>query len=165
MTLFTLLLVLGWERLFKQGEHWQLDHHFAVRLRHLSSPSLIQTLLLSLAGMATTALLMGLVSGLLFGLPMLILWVIIGLLCVGAGEVRLHYRRYLQAALRGEADAERQMSGELALIHGLPVVNRIGSRSYRTLCCGLIFVITWLRCSGLWSPGLMVPLRWSVMPV
>ncbi|MFW2551505.1 regulatory signaling modulator protein AmpE, partial [Klebsiella pneumoniae] len=26
MTLFTLLLVLAWERLFKLGEHWQLDH-------------------------------------------------------------------------------------------------------------------------------------------
>ncbi|WP_162870509.1 regulatory signaling modulator protein AmpE, partial [Klebsiella aerogenes] len=25
MTLFTLLLVLAWERLFKLGEHWQLD--------------------------------------------------------------------------------------------------------------------------------------------
>ncbi|RAT74816.1 transcriptional regulator [Lonsdalea populi] len=121
MTLFTLLLVLGWERLFKQGERWQLDHHFAVRLRHLSSPSLIQTLLLSLAGMAMTSLLMWVVSGWLFGLPMLILWVIIGLLCVGAGEMRLHYHCYLQAAQRGEADAERQMSAELALIHGLPV--------------------------------------------
>jgi len=28
MTLFTLLLVLAWERLFKLGEHWQLDHRF-----------------------------------------------------------------------------------------------------------------------------------------
>lgn len=26
MTLFTLVLVLAWERLFKLGEHWQLDH-------------------------------------------------------------------------------------------------------------------------------------------
>lgn len=36
MTLFTLLLVLGWERLFKLGEHWQLEHRLEpiFRQRH-----------------------------------------------------------------------------------------------------------------------------------
>ncbi|MCA1922973.1 regulatory signaling modulator protein AmpE, partial [Buttiauxella noackiae] len=33
MTLFTLLLVMIWERLFKQGEHWQLDHRLEVLFR------------------------------------------------------------------------------------------------------------------------------------
>ncbi|MGL6296621.1 MAG: regulatory signaling modulator protein AmpE, partial [Plesiomonas sp.] len=26
MKLFSLLLILAWERLFKTGEHWQIDH-------------------------------------------------------------------------------------------------------------------------------------------
>ena len=38
MTLFTTLLVLIAERLFKLGEHWQLDHRLEVlfrRVKHL----------------------------------------------------------------------------------------------------------------------------------
>lgn len=39
MTLFTTLLVLIFERLFKLGEHWQLDHRleaFFWRVKHFS---------------------------------------------------------------------------------------------------------------------------------
>ena len=35
MTLFTTLLVLIAERLFKLGEHWQLDHRLEVAFRIL----------------------------------------------------------------------------------------------------------------------------------
>ncbi|WP_368756073.1 regulatory signaling modulator protein AmpE, partial [Klebsiella pneumoniae] len=41
MTLFTTLLVLIAERLFKLGEHWQLDHRLEVvfrRIKHFSLP-------------------------------------------------------------------------------------------------------------------------------
>jgi len=51
----------------------------------------------------------------------LLLWIVVGLLCIGAGETRQHYHRYIQAAQRGEADACREMAEELALIHGLPL--------------------------------------------
>ncbi len=44
MTLFTLLLVLAWERLFKLGEHWQLDHRLEVVFARLQRFSLIQTI-------------------------------------------------------------------------------------------------------------------------
>ncbi len=40
MTLFTTLLVLIFERLFKLGEHWQPDHRleaFFRRVKHFSS--------------------------------------------------------------------------------------------------------------------------------
>lgn len=120
MTLFTLLLVLAWERLFKQGQRWQLDFYLEREFRRFSRPSLWQTLLLALVGMAAVALAQWLARGWLFGLPHLLLWVAVGLLCIGAGEVRLHYHRYLMAAQRGEADACREMAAELALIHGLP---------------------------------------------
>lgn len=121
MTLFTLLLVLAWERLFKLGEHWQLDHRLEAVFRHLSSPSLLQTLFLTLCCMGVSAVLLWLAGGLLFGLILLLLWVVIGLMCIGAGSVRQHYRRYLQAAGSGEAGASQEMASELALIHGLPV--------------------------------------------
>ena len=35
MTLFTTLLVLIAERLFKLGEHWQLDHRLEVAFRRI----------------------------------------------------------------------------------------------------------------------------------
>ena len=44
MTLFTLLLVLAWERLFKLGEHWQLDHRLEVVFARLHRFSLAQLL-------------------------------------------------------------------------------------------------------------------------
>lgn len=121
MTLFTLLLTLAWERLFKQGEHWQIDHRLEVVFRHVPSPSLFQTLFLTLCSMGIVSGLLWLTNGILFGLISLLLWIVISLMCIGAGEIRQHYRRYLQAAQRGEADASREMAAELALIHGLPV--------------------------------------------
>jgi AmpE protein len=57
---------------------------------------------------------------LFFGVVALILWIVIGLLCVGAGIKRKHYRAYLKAARQGDAHASEQMAEELALIHGLP---------------------------------------------
>ncbi|HAZ54331.1 MAG TPA: regulatory signaling modulator protein AmpE, partial [Franconibacter helveticus] len=44
MTLFTLLLVLFAERLFKLGEHWQLDHRLEALFRCLRHFSLVRTL-------------------------------------------------------------------------------------------------------------------------
>ena len=44
MTLFSLLLVLAWERLFKLGHHWQIDHRFEPLFRLGSGVSLAKTL-------------------------------------------------------------------------------------------------------------------------
>ncbi|RLM28114.1 regulatory signaling modulator protein AmpE [Brenneria alni] len=121
MTLFTLLLVLAWERLFKRGEHWQLDHRLEVIFRRLPPPSLFQTLFLTLCCIAAVAALLWLAGGIFFGLILLLLWIAISLMCIGAGNVRQHYRRYLQSAQLGEVDASLEMAAELALIHGLPV--------------------------------------------
>ncbi|MDU4228660.1 MAG: regulatory signaling modulator protein AmpE, partial [Klebsiella grimontii] len=43
MTLFTTLLVLIAERLFKLGEHWQLDHRLEVLFRRIKHYSLLTT--------------------------------------------------------------------------------------------------------------------------
>ncbi|EFE97910.1 beta-lactamase regulator AmpE [Serratia odorifera] len=121
MTLFTLLLVLAWERLFKLGEHWQLDHRLEVVFHRLQRFSLVQTLALVLGWMVVVGALLWLSQGLFFGVLTLALWVIISLLCVGAGIKRKHYRAYLKAARQGDAHASDQLAEELALIHGLPV--------------------------------------------
>ncbi|MCW6635672.1 beta-lactamase regulator AmpE [Yersinia ruckeri] len=121
MTLFTLLLVLAWERLFKLGEHWQFDHRLEVVFRRMHHFSLPQTLGMTILSMAIVSLLLQLVQGYLFGFLQLLLWVFICLLCIGAGGIRKHYRAYLKATRQGDTDASTQMAAELALIHGLPV--------------------------------------------
>ncbi|WP_413741545.1 beta-lactamase regulator AmpE [Sodalis sp. RH15] len=121
MTLFTLLLVLAWERLFKMGDHWQLDHYFErvfARTRFVS-PAL--TILLAICWMVAVALCLRLAGNFFFGAPRLLLWILISLLCIGAGGIRKHYRAYITAAARGDGHACDAMSEELTLIHGLPV--------------------------------------------
>lgn len=120
MTLFSLLLVLAWERLFKLGEHWQIDHRFEPLFRRGSKTSLLKTLALALVWMLVVFGLLWLVKGLFFGVPSLLLWMAIALFCIGAGEIRRHYRAYLTAARKGEENAAAEMAEELALIHGLP---------------------------------------------
>ena len=120
MTLFTLLLVLAWERLFKLGEHWQLDHRFEVIFNRGRQTSLAKTLAIAVVWMAVIWAILRAVQGLFFGVPSLVLWVIICLLCIGAGVKRKHYRAYLKSARQGNIDATKEMAEELALIHGLP---------------------------------------------
>ena len=45
MTLFTMLLVMIAERLFKLGEHWHLDHRLEVLFRRIRHFSMLRTLL------------------------------------------------------------------------------------------------------------------------
>ncbi len=47
-------------------------------------------------------------------------WILLGLLCIGAGKVRLHYHAYLKAASRNDSRAAKAMASELTLIHGVP---------------------------------------------
>lgn len=121
MTLFTLLLVLAWERLFKLGERWQLDHCLEAVFQRLHRFSLMQTLVMTLVWMAVVWGILWLVQGLLFGVVVLLLWIAIGLLCIGAGIKRQYYRRYLQAVRQGDSQLSAQMVEKLALPHGLPV--------------------------------------------
>ncbi len=58
MTLFTMLLVMIAERLFKLGEHWHLDHRLEVLFRRIKHFSLFRTLLMAAAVMAVTFLLL-----------------------------------------------------------------------------------------------------------
>lgn len=163
MTLFSLLLVLGWERLFKMGEHWQLDHHLAPLFRGRHRFSLFRTLLMMLLAMAIVTLCIMALKGLFFGVPQLLFWIAVGLLCIGAGSVRLHYHAYLKAASHNDTDAHKAMAEELTLIHGIPV--ECDEREY--LCelqNALLWInfrfylapLFWFVVGGPWGPVLLV---------
>ncbi|MGI3450639.1 regulatory signaling modulator protein AmpE [Citrobacter freundii] len=120
MTLFTTLLVLIVERLFKLGEHWQLDHRVETFFRRVKHFSMMRTVGMTLIAMGVTFLLLRALHGLLFNVPLLVVWILIGLLCIGAGKTRLHYHAYLNAAARDDVHAREAMASELTLIHGVP---------------------------------------------
>ena len=120
MTLFTTLLVLIAERLFKLGEHWQLDHRLEVLFRRIKRFSFVATLAMTVLAMAVVFLIQRALDGLLFNVPLLVFWILLGLLCIGAGRVRLHYHAYLKAASLNDSHARDAMACELTMIHGVP---------------------------------------------
>jgi hypothetical protein len=63
MTLFTMLLVLIAERLFKLGEHWQLDHRLEVLFRRVKHYSMLRTLLMAVVAMLVAFLILQALEG------------------------------------------------------------------------------------------------------
>ncbi|CAM4290661.1 regulatory signaling modulator protein AmpE [Citrobacter portucalensis] len=163
MTLFTTLLVLIVERLFKLGEHWQLDHRIAAFFRRIKHFSMMRTVGMTLIAMGVTFLLLRALHGLLFNVPLLVAWILIGLLCIGAGKARLHYHAYLNAAARDDAHARDAMASELTLIHGVPpdcdereflreLQNALLWNNFRFYLAPLF----WLIVGGPWGPVTLV---------
>ncbi|EDX6248680.1 beta-lactamase regulator AmpE [Salmonella enterica subsp. diarizonae] len=120
MTLFTTLLVLIVERLFKLGEHWQLDHRLEALFRRITHFSMLRTMGMTAIAMAVTFILLQALKGLLFNVPTLVVWILLGVLCIGAGKVRVHYHAWLKAASRNDPHPCEAMASELTLIHGVP---------------------------------------------
>lgn len=163
MTLFTILLVFIIERLFKTGKHWQLDHYLGrlfQRIKHFSLPA---TLLLMMMAMVVVLLIQSALHGILFNIPLLIFWILLGLLCIGAGEVRSHYHAYLVAAAQHDQHAINAMAGELMLIHGTPaghddrellseLQNALVWINYRYYLAPLF----WFVVGGAWGPVTLV---------
>ncbi|WP_034945699.1 beta-lactamase regulator AmpE [Erwinia oleae] len=163
MTLFCLLLVSGWERLFKMGEHWQLDHLLTPFFSKQHRFSLSRTLLMFLVAIGVTAVCVLALKGWFYGVLQLLFWTAVGLLCIGAGSVRLHYHAYLKAASRNDTDAHSAMAEELTLIHGLPV--NCSEREYLSeLQNALLWInyrfylapLFWFVVGGTWGPVLLV---------
>ncbi|MBS0848490.1 beta-lactamase regulator AmpE [Citrobacter sp. JGM124] len=163
MTLFTLLLVLSCERLFKTGEHWQLDSRLGSVFKRIKRFSLAGTLVMTGLCMLVVFLIMEMLDGILFNFPLLLFWVALGVLCIGAGQVRLHYHAYLKAANHGDADAYDAMASELTLIHG--VQPECSEREYlQALQNALLWInfryylapLFWLVIGGAWGPVLLV---------
>lgn len=163
MTLFSLLLVLGWERLFKLGEHWQLDHRLEPLFRGRQRFSLLRTLMMTVIAMLIVWLVVWSLKGILFGVAQLLFWILVGLLCIGAGSVRLHYHSYLKAASHDDEAAHQAMAAELTLIHGVPV--ECSEREFlRELQNALIWInfrfylapMFWFVVGGPYGPVLLV---------
>ena len=76
MTLFTTLLVLIAERLFKLGEHWQLDHRLEVLFRRVKHYSLLTTVLMTAAAAVVVYVIQRLLQGQLFNVPLLVFWIL-----------------------------------------------------------------------------------------
>ncbi len=163
MTLFTTLLVLIVERLFKLGEHWQLDHRVEAFFRRIKHFSMMRTVGMTLIAMGVTFLLLRALHGLLFNVPLLVAWILIGLLCIGAGKARLHYHAYLNAVARDVAHAREAMASELTLIHGVPpdcdereflreLQNALLWNNFRFYLAPLF----WLIVGGPWGPVTLV---------
>lgn len=159
MTLFTLLLVMVWERLFKMGEHWQLDHRLEVAFRRIKHFSMLRTLVMTALCMLVVFFCVRALQGLFFNVPLLVFWIALGVLCIGAGQVRLHYHAYLQAASHDDAHARDAMASELTLIHGVPP--DCGEREYlKELQNALLWInfrfylapLFWFIVGGLWGP-------------
>lgn len=163
MTLFTLLLVLGWERLFKLGEHWQLEHRLEPLFRQRRRFSPLRTLFMTLLAMLIVWLAVWSLKGVLFGVAQLLFWIVVGVLCIGAGSVRLHYHAYLKAASHDDRAAHQAMAAELTLIHGVPV-ECSEEEFLRELQNALLWInfrfylapLFWFIAGGLWGPVLLV---------
>ncbi len=163
MTLFTMLLVLIAERLFKLGEHWHLDHRLEVVFRKIKRYSVFSTLLMTACAMLVTFLILRALTGLFFNVPLLVVWILLGLLCIGAGKVRMHYHAYLKAASRNDEHAHNAMASELTLIHGVPP--GCSEREYlRELQNALLWInfryylapLFWFIVGGVWAPVTLV---------
>ena len=74
---------------------------------------------MTLVAVAVVYIIQRLLQGQLFNVPLLVFWILLGLLCIGAGKVRLHYHAYLKAASRNDSRACDAMASELMLIHGV----------------------------------------------
>ncbi|GHD93645.1 beta-lactamase regulator AmpE [Pseudocitrobacter faecalis] len=163
MTLFTTLLVLIAERLFKLGEHWQLDHRLEVLFRRIKRFSFAATLLMTAVAMVVVFLIQRSLDGLLFNVPLLVFWILLGLLCIGAGRVRLHYHAYLKAASLNDSHARDAMACELTMIHGVP--SGCDEREFlRELQNALMWInyrfylapLFWFVVGGPWGPVLLM---------
>lgn len=163
MTLFTTLLVLIAERLFKLGEHWQLDHRLEVLFRRIKRFSFAATLLMTAVAMVVVYLIQRALDGLLFNVPLLVFWILLGLLCIGAGRVRLHYHAYLKAASLNDSHAREAMACELTMIHGVPpgcdereflreLQNALLWINYRFYLAPLF----WFVVGGPWGPVMLI---------
>lgn len=125
--------------------------------------SMMRTVGMALIAMGVTFLLLRALQGLLFNVPLLVAWILIGLLCIGAGKTRLHYHAYLNAAARDDAHAREAMASELTLIHGIPpecdereflreLQNALLWNNFRFYLAPLF----WLIVGGPWGPVTLV---------
>ncbi len=117
MALFTLLFVLLMERTQLLGKRLQFERFMAVYRRVLFDDSALKSPLKMLVALLLPALVVALLAkwltGTLFGLPHLLLWVGVGLLVFGHRALRDRFRHFLMAANRNDCQACYRILEEL----------------------------------------------------
>ncbi|CDH05293.1 putative transmembrane protein, protease [Xenorhabdus bovienii str. oregonense] len=163
MTLFILLLVLAWERVFKMGDHWQLERYLSPLFARMKLFSLWSSLGMTLLVALLTWKLIDVLSGVVFGVPGILLYIMISLLCIGAGSLRYDYREYLRAVRLDDLDQQNNHLARLTMIQGtLPDTTK--DERLREIQNALIWInfryylapIFWLVVMGKLGPAILM---------
>ncbi|CBJ82575.1 putative transmembrane protein, protease [Xenorhabdus bovienii str. Jollieti] len=163
MTLFILLLVLAWERVFKMGDHWQLERYLSPLFARMKLFSLWSSLGMTLLIALLTWKLIDVLSDVVFGVPGILLYIMISLLCIGAGSLRYDYREYLRAVRLDELDQQNNHLVRLTMIQGtLPDTTK--DERLREIQNALIWInfryylapIFWLVVMGKLGPAILM---------
>lgn len=163
MMLFTILLVLGWERIFGLSSSWHLEQRLESIFRRQQHFSMIRTGGMVVLAMLITSLLLEWFQTGLGSFGIFLIWIITSVLCIGAGVSRQHYRAYLTAASQQNEIKYREMAKELSLIY--PIQGEVGDTVYlRKLQNALLWInyrcylapLLWLMAGGEWGPVLLV---------
>ncbi|WP_416776608.1 beta-lactamase regulator AmpE [Xenorhabdus budapestensis] len=163
MTLFILLLILAWERIFKMGDHWQLEHYLAPFFARVKLYSLWVSLGMTLVVVFLTWKLIEVLSTVAFGMPAILLCIMISLLCVGAGSLRHSYREYLRAVRIDDLDQQNMHLTHLTMGQGIPS-NTTKDERLREIQNALIWInfryylapIFWLVVMGKFGPAILM---------
>ncbi|MDC9596631.1 beta-lactamase regulator AmpE [Xenorhabdus anantnagensis] len=163
MTLFILLLILAWERVFKMGDHWQLERYLASFFARVKSHSLWSSLGMTFLVALLTWMFIAISSSVAFGIPAIGLSIIISLLCIGAGGLRHDYRGYLQAVRQDDPEQQNKYLARLTMIQGaLPDTTK--EERLREIQNSLIWInfryylapIFWLAVLGKFGPAILM---------
>ncbi|MCP9267744.1 beta-lactamase regulator AmpE [Xenorhabdus sp. XENO-1] len=163
MTLFILLLVLAWERVFKMGDHWQLERYLSPLFARMKFFSLWGSLGMTLLVALLTWKLIDVLSDVVFGVPGILLYIMISLLCIGAGSLRYDYREYLRAVRLDDLDQQNNHLARLTMIQGtLPDTTK--DERLREIQNALIWInfryylapIFWLIVMGKLGPAILM---------
>ncbi|QFU21027.1 beta-lactamase regulator AmpE [Shewanella eurypsychrophilus] len=117
MALFSLLVAIMVERLKLLPKSWQLESFLAIYSRNLFGQKQLKSeammaLALILPAMAVYILSWS-VTGLFWGGLSLLLWVGVAILCFSHQKQRIIFKRYMQAACRGDSQACYHFAEEL----------------------------------------------------
>ncbi|GIU16564.1 MULTISPECIES: beta-lactamase regulator AmpE [unclassified Shewanella] len=127
MALFALLVAILVERLRLLPNSWQFDALLSKYHKSLISeqqqPSLLMMTLVILLPAVFVYILSWLVSGVLWGAISVVLWVLIAVLCFSHNVQRTAFKRYIQAACRGDSQACFNYANELDSSLSLESVN------------------------------------------
>ncbi|MGJ0626268.1 beta-lactamase regulator AmpE [Xenorhabdus bovienii] len=163
MTLFILLLVLAWERVFKMGDHWQLERYLSPLFARMKLFSLWSSLGMTLLVALLTWKLIDVLSDVVFGVPGILLYIMISLLCIGAGSLRYDYREYLRTVRLDDLDQQNNHLARLTMIQGtLPDTTK--DERLREIQNALIWInfryylapIFWLVVMGQLGPAILM---------